>query len=467
MRALRHYSDAGRFRGSVSPSLSSRAIVDPGPLDEAAFQAPFQVAGVGPKQGIMAWARLRSLTLNISSKGIWVSWAIIAWTLGVTVARSIRFPNDFSEAHWLLDYRFGFIKRGLIGSLCSAASSFFGFVMSPQIIIGLSVVTFVLLYGALLILIFRLLRRSGASGDIPLLALVFVSSPFVVMNAHLFGYFDALIYFFAIVASALMLANWPIAAACVGVVGLLTHESFLLIGFPLICVASVLRCGADGAAAHRLRHLTATSLPVIVFLGIVLFQSIVADQAHLRESLTAYLQSYDFIPTRAKSVANWHTTGFFQFLEKQRGFLVRRLLEPQLMASLSPALLTLLLYVHGAFRVRPFGKLSLLVIGAVLSPLAMHAIAWDTARISSYVVGGAFIALWIFREARPAHASGGLIALLAVPALLLNVFYRYPLMDKEVERFSDVQRVLLYLPAFLLVLYVIGTSRKCSLEASE
>ena len=398
--------------------------------------------------------------MNKRSKGVWIPWVIIAWTLGVTVARAIRYPNDFSEAHWLLDYRFGFIKRGLIGSLCSASASYFGFVMSPKIIVAFSIGTFVFLYGAILIVILRLLRRSGASSDIPLMALVFVSSPFVVMNAHLFGYFDALIYALTIVASALMLANWPLLAACVGIVGLLTHESFLLVGFPLITVASVLRCGSDGDSAHRVRHVIATVVPVLVFLGIVIFQSIVADQAQLRESLTVYLQSYDFIPTRARSVANWHTTGFFHFLEQQRGYLTRRLLEPQLMASLGPVLLTILVYIHGAFQVRPFGRLSFLVIGAVLSPLAMHAIAWDTARISSYVVGGAFICLWVFSEARPAKSSGGLIALLAVPALLLNIFYRYPLMDKEVERFTDMQRVMLYLPALLLGIYLIWVSRR-------
>src|SRR5688500_10058539 len=47
----------------------------------------------------------------------------IAWSLLVTIARAIRRPNDFAEAHWLLDYQFGFVKRGLIGSLYSLVHS--------------------------------------------------------------------------------------------------------------------------------------------------------------------------------------------------------------------------------------------------------------------------------------------------------------------------------------------------------
>mgnify|MGYP001074915577 CR=1 FL=1 len=42
---------------------------------------------------------------------------LVAWAMAVTMARAVRCPNDFAEAHWLVDYRFGFIRRGLAGSL--------------------------------------------------------------------------------------------------------------------------------------------------------------------------------------------------------------------------------------------------------------------------------------------------------------------------------------------------------------
>jgi hypothetical protein len=41
---------------------------------------------------------------------------LVAWAMVITMARAVRYPNDFAEAHWLLDYRFGLIRRGLAGS---------------------------------------------------------------------------------------------------------------------------------------------------------------------------------------------------------------------------------------------------------------------------------------------------------------------------------------------------------------
>ena len=53
----------------------------------------------------------------------WTRLALVAWAMAVTMARAVRYPNDFAEAHWLLDYRFGFIRRGFAGTLLSLASS--------------------------------------------------------------------------------------------------------------------------------------------------------------------------------------------------------------------------------------------------------------------------------------------------------------------------------------------------------
>ena len=39
----------------------------------------------------------------------------------LTLSRTWRLPNSFANAHWLLDYRFGFVKRGLAGQLLSGA----------------------------------------------------------------------------------------------------------------------------------------------------------------------------------------------------------------------------------------------------------------------------------------------------------------------------------------------------------
>ena len=391
--------------------------------------------------------------MNVNRK--LASFVIVVLTFAVTIARAIRLPNDFSEAHWLLDYRFGFMKRGLIGSLCSVATGMAGFRMTPCIIVGLSALTFCCLCAALLFLLFRSLRRHEAASGSHLTALVFASSPFLVMSAHLFGYFDALIYTFAIAAIALTLSDRPFVGALVSAVAMLSHESYLLIGFPMVCFASFMLCRSEDGRCRRARHAAAQSIPLLVFLAIVAIQLFVGDQQVLREQLTAYLGSFDDISTRSRDVALWQTTGFFELFQLQGEPLVERLLRREVLASVGPTLLILLCFNHAAFRVRLFGFTSLALLGAVAAPLAMHTVAWDTARISTYTIGGAFIGLWILAEIRKPEVTGNLFALVAIPTLLLNVFSHMPLMDGEVENFTVMTRLLAYSPALALALIVI------------
>lgn len=381
-------------------------------------------------------------------------WLVVAWTMAITVSRAIRLPNDFAEAHWLLDYRFGFIKRGLIGTLCTKVTELFGVTMSPNLIVVAAVATFLVLYGLLLWIAWRMLRHHRGDNSAPLVLLVVATSPFLVMNAHLFGYFDAINYALALCVVGLALRGWYWSAALLAVVAILCHESFLLVGFPLLCLTIVARGIVVNGNTFSFRVLLPLLLPGFAFVAIAVIQSRTVDQLVLREQLTTYLSSYDFIPTRSASVARWHTTGFFEYFQKQRIYLVRRLLEPELLAALGPSLMALLYFSHRAMRVRPFTYLSLLLLGAVLVPLAMHAVAWDTARISSYVVGGAFIAAWITFEIRP-DATMSSLPLLAVPAILLNLFTRYPLMDGEVERYTHGTRLVLYAPALVLLVWLL------------
>lgn len=383
---------------------------------------------------------------------VWVALLIFAWTFAISVSRAIRLPNDFSEAHWLLDYRFGFMKRGFVGSVCNAAGSLFGFSMTPDIIVGISALATGCLYAAFLAIAYRTLKAHAADRNASLALLVFASSPFLVMNAHLFGYFDALLYGLTIASIALVLANRPLLGSSLSVIALLTHESYLVIGFPLVCLASFLFCTSEENRSHRTRQIMALGVPLIIFLGIVVVQTLFIDKLVLREQLIDYLSGYEFIPTRIVGVATWQTTGFFEFLREQSPFFSRRLLHPVILSALGPTLLTLVYFIHSSFRLRPFGLQSLVLIGAIGSPLAMHAVAWDVARISSYVVGGAFISAWIFVRTRKAERPDDLFMLIAIPALVLNVFTRLPLMDDELDRFADVERALLYSPALLFVL---------------
>ena len=374
---------------------------------------------------------------------------VVVFTLLITMGRALRAPNEFSMAHWLFDYRFGFMKRGLVGSICSAVSGLTGQPMTARVILVLSAILMVGFVSMLLVLLWRTMTRLPGQPARWLVALVFASSPFVVLSAHFFGYFDGLVYLLAAGAVLLVLAGRPFAGGLVSAVAILVHESYLLVALPLVAMASFLHCRAGRTRAEWLRHATALTLPVMAFLLISL--SLKDSHLELRRQLIDYLGGFDFVQKMHVNVAHWHTTSFLYFWDYQSPHFRERLFEPAALASCLPTLLTLLLFAHTAFRLRPFALESMFLILAVLAPLALHTVAWDGPRITAYPICGAIFALWILSRTRAAAPAPDLqVLLVAIPTLLVNIFTRIPLMDEQVERFTDVKRMACYFPAVAL-----------------
>src|SRR3954451_20067096 len=85
--------------------------------------------------------------------------AAMATTLIATCLRAARLPNHFATEHWLVDYRFGFVKRGLVGSLVSLAAGAFRTRPTEGAIDALAVMAFVAFCAAILWVCVRMLRR--------------------------------------------------------------------------------------------------------------------------------------------------------------------------------------------------------------------------------------------------------------------------------------------------------------------
>ncbi|MDZ7695455.1 MAG: hypothetical protein U5R49_00530 [Deltaproteobacteria bacterium] len=355
-------------------------------------------------------------------------------------------PNDFAEAHWLIDYRFGFMKRGLIGSICSLVTECVGVQMNPSLIAILSVITLSGLFATMLYLIARMILREEANSSL-VLGLVFASSPFVVISAHLLGYFDSLLYVLGLASVGLVLSNRPFFAAFLSTVAILTHESYLLIGLPLVFLASVAVVTQNSRQASWKAHLVAICITVSAFIAVTLVHNLTTDPMVLRSQLSERLDSFGFVSTRSEGIALWHTTSFMSFFRGQRGVFGERLLNPVILSSCAPTLLAILVFIHSSFRIRAFSPFSIMVFAIVCAPLSLHSVAWDTARISTYTIGSGFIAAWILSETRQVQPAGDLFILIALPVLILNVFGRIALMDNEAESFSNMLRFLLYLPA--------------------
>jgi len=385
-----------------------------------------------------------------------IATVIVIWTFAVTICRGIRLPNDFAEAHWLLDYRFGPVRRGLLGSLCSVSSSLLGFSMTSNLIVCLAALAFGGMCLSFAYASARMLRGSGERAPLWALLLIVASSPFVVMSGHAFGYLDSLVYLLAVASVALVLRGKPMAAGALSSISVLVHEAYLVIGVPLVFLGAVhaLLKVQDGERRYA-TSLFSFGAPVVVFVALIILQDVTVDASTLRAQIAERLHSFDFVRMGADKIATWHTTSLAEYYLRESHLFSERLQYPSIFTSIAPAVVGVVTILHSAFRIRSFSFFSLTLLGVVGAPLAMHLVAWDTARISTFVIASGFLSAWILAECRGVQSSHNLYLLIALPALVLNVFGAVPLMDDEVERFSALVRLALYSPAIVFVVALI------------
>jgi hypothetical protein len=171
-----------------------------------------------------------------------LSFLLLAWALFITATRAIRSPNDFAEALWLLDYRFGFIKRGLIGSLISILNQFGFELKNERAIAEFSFIIFFVFCLILMAISWCILKKASWGKDAFLVLAVFLTSPFIVMSAHLVGYFDNIIILTTIGSILLILRGYPWYAGFLTGIAVLIHESVILIGVPLLVLTIYIYC---------------------------------------------------------------------------------------------------------------------------------------------------------------------------------------------------------------------------------
>jgi hypothetical protein len=378
---------------------------------------------------------------------VWTRLALVAWAMVITMARAVRFPNDFADAHWLLDYRFGLIKRGFAGSLLSLASNT-GLVVQSEA--AVAVVAFTVCAAFVLLLLWaasRLVASAADPGVTFSAAAVFATSPFVVMAAHFMGYLDHL--FLAAAFAAAWLARrgrlWP--AAAMAAAGVLVHESFVLVGLPLVLLGAAMRPGPRPRSGPS--GLLPLALPVLAALALWVSETFLLDRAVLRGQLEARLSAFPFVGGDMNLfVPEWLTTGMLAAWREQRHAFWRHLSDPNLLRLMVPSAVFLVLAVAAAAPAGARGRRALAAAAATLAPLLMHALAWDTARIWTYTIVVAFGGVWLCGgtdQSSPAAGRRWLLAA-AVPVIIANILASSPLMDGQAERFTASTRLLLYLP---------------------
>jgi hypothetical protein len=384
----------------------------------------------------------------------------ILWMFGVTILRGLRTPGDWAEAHWLIDYRFGFLKRALPGTLLHP------FITQQNAETVIAVVATTLLgifFITLAWMCLGLLRRFSYQLVTILTALVFLTSPYIVMSAHLNGFYDNLLILFSIVGVLLVRRGRHVMVAVVMTIGILVHENIFLVGLPSVLFAMVYyQVQKDGQFSLKiiLRQAMPFLLPVIVFISLFLFQSYYLNGELLREQLAAHLSQFEFVErNRDKTVTDAFTVSFLDYTERQSQFFLGRIFNKNYLIRILPTLVMTLLFAGNVIpKNKNKGTLLVLLVIVSLIPLSLHLIARDTSRFWTFPLIAAFLGLWTISKSvdeikfTNKFRSPYIIACTAV--IVHNIFLQTPLMGGLSERYSNDMRLWLYFPAFALVYIV-------------
>jgi len=390
---------------------------------------------------------------------VWAAALGGSWVFVATILRALRAPNDWAEAHWLIGYQQGFLKRALPGTLLSP----FVTPANGEALIGtVSAAWLCMFYLSIVWMCCRMLRAPGPTTGRRLLVLVFLTSPYVVMSAHLNGYYDNLLVLCTLAAVLLVTRGRLGAASLVMAAGTLVHENIALVGLPSVLLAATLfLAGREGLripSKAMLRRLWPFALPLLSLAAVFIHQTFFLDRAGMGERLTTHLTQFAFVEEgRQSGVPEALVTPFLEYLRSEWGSFPNRLLDKTYLLGTLPSLLVMLFQPGAPFRRGRSGALAIWALVAIaLAPLLLHLIAGDTSRIWTYPLIVCLLGLWTASELDPSEgvrgAPGAVFGIVCVAVILHNVFIQTPLMDDRVERFTTSARIWLYLPALMLVL---------------
>lgn len=375
---------------------------------------------------------------------------LLVWTFTVTVLRTVRWPNDFAEAHWLLDYRLGPLKRGFLGEALALVTGLFSGRPTESLIAGLSAVIFAALALLLFFMAIRLVVRTAWSASAVLVAAAFLCSPYVVMASHLMGYLDHVVVLLTGAAIVLLLRDRPWWAFGSVAVAVLVHENALVFGLPIVALTWLISNHARRTAGGPRLPWLPLALPVVAF-GILAVSGARMSQDEFQDTFARHIESFAFVGGDMHLlVPEWLTGTVVENATRQSHRFVERLTGFHMYGLVLPTTLALLGLGLDRFAVRSRLVGAVLVL-AVLSPQILHMAGWDTVRIWTFTIAAALMACWVLAEScepRRAPASPA-VAAVATTAIVVNVVSPTPLYDNLSEWYDLGTRLWMYAPPLL------------------
>jgi hypothetical protein len=354
------------------------------------------------------------------------------------------------------------VKRGLIGEIVSLITRYLSVPVTAQLIFILSAVAFLIYCALITILSLRIVQSSDWSTGAVLGTLVFLSSPFIVMSAHLMGYYDNIVIVLGIGSIALLLKDKPWLGAWLQVPALLTHENSIVLIFPLFCLAWLLVNSRRQKLGVPLLPFLPLLVPVCTFLAIAASPKFFLSEDFVK-LYTAHLSQFPFIQEKRNTIVPvLIARSFLDYYASQSKIFADRISTAAMYGVILPSTLAILCFAVRVYRIRNLSAEAFVLLGVCLAPQLMHLVAWDTGRIWTYTIICAYLALWIYSEIVTPHKDSSTNRLLCFAALVANVVMLTPLMDKETDKYTLMTRLILYTPVILgslaLILYEGNTS---------
>lgn len=336
---------------------------------------------------------LRILPGSRPRQGVFCAALVAAYA--ITAARALQMPNPYAVGFWVQSYEFGFIKRGLPGTLLAPLLQHKTAEEIYFIIAFLSAVIFTVVSAAFVWAAVRIGRDGLQSGHSLLgfgCSLVFVTSPFVVFNAHLMGYFDHLVVLATLCGVVLAASGRYLAVGLVSAATLLVHEMYALAGFPMVLFAVALSVDRRGGQGLR-TPLLAAGVPTALAAAAVLASSLLLP-ADAVARLKAQMTALGVVHPAWVEMCTYHLSHhLIDNLRTQHAGGAARLLDGGILESATPPSLFLLAGAIVILRRRRLGRFAPAYAIAALLPLALHCVAWDSARITNFVIFQAFAGL--------------------------------------------------------------------------
>lgn len=383
------------------------------------------------------------------------------YALIFSVLKTIRFPSDWSESHWMLDYRFGFIKRGLGGEIFGLL-----FEKNPHTIFifsaGVLLLLYVLLFG---IAIKETFKRENDFHRI-LFFLIFFLSQYIVFSAHLIGYLDHIVILLTILTVYLIKNKKVFLSSLIATICIFIHEISFFLLLPISCFALILTEipveKFSFKAIFSKNVLTKLILflvfPFCAILSVTIFQE-KNEEIHFTKIFNYLWQTCIISEGVADSVASAYTRSFTYYFSEEKGYFIQRLFISTCTIFNGIPILFSLWMIFKEFRLKKNIQVFLLLAIVAFIPLLLHAIAFDTYRIWAFPFIILFLGFWIISskmdisKEKPQKLSLLEIVFFVISFLMITLIPNH-LFDKEIERISLLGRLVIVLPIFLILYFL-------------